>query len=212
MSAARWTNHDGTANVMTAAVAAGVRRLVLVSSSSVYGECPVPAGEGRALAPLSPYGTSKVNAESVLRDGPGSLERVILRPFTVYGPGQRSDMLLARMLAGEAVRLFPFVRDFTYVDEVADAVLAACSVAVEPDAVFVANLGSGRPVGAEAMVDAFEEVTGGRPTVSWVEQRPGEPVQTWADPSVARAELCMPEPLSLVEGLRRQAEAPASEK
>lgn len=199
------TNATGTGNVVRAAQAAGVRRLVLVSSSSVYGECDRPASESRATAPLSPYGESKVGAEAIVRSASSGLERVILRPFTVYGPGQRPDMLIARLLAGgEGLRLFPFVRDFTFVDEVVAAIAAATSAPVDPGEVLVANLGSGRPVSAGKLLDALEEVTGRRPQVAWGDGRPGEPARTWADPTVARHRLGLPAPVSLVEGLGRQ--------
>lgn len=205
----RRTNADGTAAVVAAAVAAGVRRVVVTSSSSVYGECPGPAVEdGTPLRPLSPYGESKAAAEAAVRAASGSsLARVVVRPFTVYGPGQRPDMLIARLLAGEVgVRLFPFVRDLTYVDEVVDGLVAALSVPVAEGSVAVYNLGSGRPVAAGELLDSLAAVTGRRPEVGWVDRRPGEPVRTEADPSRARSELGLPPPLPLVDGLARQHE------
>lgn len=201
------TNVVGTECVIAAAAAAGVRRAVLVSSSSVYGECPDPAHEDRPPAPLSPYGETKVAAEAVLRAGAGvgALEGVILRPFTVYGPGQRSDMLIARLLAGERAALFGFVRDFTFVDEVVAGIVAASkALPVGAGEVVVCNLGSGRPVGAAALLDAIEEATGRRPAVEWVAGRPGEPARTEADTTRGRALLGIGEPLALVDGLRRQ--------
>lgn len=197
----RRTNVDGTANVVAAAVAAGVRRFVFASSSSVYGECPTAATEDRALAPLSPYGATKAEAESLVWSASG-IERVIVRPFTVYGPGQRADMLIARLLRGEAVRLFPFVRDFTFVDEVVDGLVAA---ATGKGVDGIVNLGSGRPVAASALLAALAEVTGRSVDVEWIDGRSGEPRQTWADPMRSRRVLGLGAPLDLVEGLRRQA-------
>jgi nucleoside-diphosphate-sugar epimerase len=212
----RDTNVGGTERVLAACLAAGVRRVVVTSSSSVYGECPSPAVEDvTPLRPRSPYGSSKVGAEAAVRravasSGGRGLEAVIVRPFTVYGPGQRPDMLIARLLAGEAgLRLFPFVRDLTYVDEVVDGLVAALHVTVGADGPLVCNLGSGRPVSAAELLEALAEVTGRRPEVVWVEGRPGEPVRTEADPARARAQLGVPPPLPRVEGLRRQREHPA---
>jgi nucleoside-diphosphate-sugar epimerase len=205
----RATNAGGTASVVAACVAAGVRRLLVTSSSSVYGECPAPAVEGvTALRPLSPYGLSKVEAEAAVRASPAAstpLERVVVRPFTVYGPGQRPDMLVARLLAGErGVRLFPFVRDLTYVDEVVDGIVAALDVPVVEGEVAVYNLGSGRPVGADELLDGLAAVVGRRPEVGWVDRRPGEPVRTWASTERARRDLGVASPIPLVEGLARQ--------
>lgn len=196
----RRTNVDGTANVVAAAAGAGVPRFVLASSSSVYGECPTAANEDRALAPLSPYGESKAAAEAVVRAASG-IERIVVRPFTVYGPGQRPDMLIARLLGRETVRLFPFVRDFTFIDEVVDGLVAAATVGADG---LVANLGSGRPVPASALLSALTEVTGRPVDVEWIDDRPGEPRQTWADPARGRQLLGLGEPIDLVEGLRRQ--------
>jgi nucleoside-diphosphate-sugar epimerase len=94
-------NVRGTAAVVQAAAAEGVRRLVLVSSVSVYGEgiCP-PGGfdETAPCRPTSPYGRSKLAAEGIARDavaGTG-LELVVLRLATVYGPGDPGN--LARLM------------------------------------------------------------------------------------------------------------------
>jgi len=196
----RRTNVDGTAHVVEAAVAAGVQRLVFASSSSVYGECPTAAAEDRDLAPLSPYGQSKVEAEAVVQAASG-FERVVVRPFTVYGPGQRADMLIARLLAGDDVRLFPFVRDFTFIDEVVDGLVAAASGVGTGS---IVNLGSGRPVAASELLSALAEVTGRTIDVEWIDGRAGEPRQTWADPTRGRDLLGLGQPIELVEGLRRQ--------
>lgn len=200
----RTTNVEGTRHVLLAARAAGVRRVVIASSSSVYGECHEPMAEGRMRSPLSPYAMTKAAAEDLTAHFRADMERVIVRPFTVYGPGQRADMLFARLLAGEQATLFPFVRDFTYVAEVVAGMLAAVDVdLVRQTEVF--NLGSGRPVTAEELVDTMAAVTGSRPDVVWGGRRSGEPQQTWADPTKSRVRLGLPAPVSLAEGLRAQA-------
>lgn len=199
------TNVDGTARVADACVAAGVPRLVVASGSSVYGECPAPATEDTPLRPLSPHGRTKVEAERVSAARADRLTLAIVRPFTVYGPGQRDDMLVARLLAGEACTLWPFARDLTYVDEVVVGLIAATTVTIDGTAFW--NLGSGRPVTAAALVDALEQATGRRPAVEWGPPRRHEAHRTWADPGRARDELGLPEPVPLVEGLRRQAAA-----
>ena len=72
-------------------------RFVLVSSSSVYGNARVlPTPEHAPPAPLNPYAASKVAAEAAVREH-GS-DAVIVRPFTVYGPGQRPEMAFARWI------------------------------------------------------------------------------------------------------------------
>lgn len=208
----RATNAGGTANVLAASGRAGVRRIVVTSSSSVYGECPEPAAEDRERRPLSPYATTKAEAEDlVLADG-GVPERVIVRPFTVYGPGQRGDMLFSRLLRGEAAELIHFVRDFTHVAEVVHGLVAAAtSLDVGGGAAEVFNLGSGRPVSAETIVAALAALDV-HPDITWGEARPGEPVQTWADPTRARQRLGVPEPIAFEAGLAQQVTTARAER
>ena len=116
---------------LAAAARARGARLVLVSSSSVYGNAHVlPTPEHAAPAPLNPYAASKVAAErAVLTRGGDAL---VVRPFTVYGPGQRPEMAFARWIAAiEAGDPVPWhaapgtARDFTYVDDAAAGMVAA---------------------------------------------------------------------------------------
>jgi UDP-glucuronate 4-epimerase len=106
-------------------------RFVLVSSSSIYGNAGVlPTPEHTPVAPLNLYAASKANAEAaVLATG---ADAVIVRPFTVYGPGQRPEMAFARWIAalerGEPVPWHAApgtARDFSYVDDVAAGLIAA---------------------------------------------------------------------------------------
>jgi nucleoside-diphosphate-sugar epimerase len=82
----RSINVDGTRAVLEAAVAAGVRRAILVSSAVVYGLQPSPTGEDAAPAPMEAYGRSKLEAERLWREAP--LDTVILRPTAFVGPGR----------------------------------------------------------------------------------------------------------------------------
>jgi UDP-glucuronate 4-epimerase len=106
-------------------------RFVFVSSSSVYGNARrLPTPEHSPAGPLNPYADSKVAAEAaVLAIGGGA---VIVRPFSVYGPGQRPEMAFARWIAAlDANEPVPWhaapgtARDFTYVDDAASGLLAA---------------------------------------------------------------------------------------
>jgi len=123
-----------TAAVFEAARAAGVRRVLLASSSSVYGRTEGRVPEDAPLGPLSEYGRSKLAAERLARERAAAygLELVVLRYFTVYGPRQRPDMAFARFveaaLAGAPMPLLGDgrqVRDFTYVGDAAEATALA---------------------------------------------------------------------------------------
>jgi UDP-glucuronate 4-epimerase len=116
---------------LAAAAARQGMRFVLASSSSVYGNARVlPTPEDAPLAPLNPYSQSKVAAEAAVLARGG--DPVVVRPFTVYGPGQRPEMAFARWIAalaaGEAVPWHAApgtARDFTYVDDAAAGLAAA---------------------------------------------------------------------------------------
>jgi nucleoside-diphosphate-sugar epimerase len=185
----------GTLRVLQACERAGVPRVIVASSSSVYGDCPEPAREDRGPAPLSPYAASKLGAEALAESWArrGAVEAVVVRPFTVYGPGQRPDMAITRFLAalarGESLPMWPFVRDFTYVDDVVDGLVGALVVQLPADGCRTYNLGSGRPVPATELVEALRDVTGHDVRVTPIAPGPGEATRTAADPSRAIAEL-----------------------
>lgn len=116
---------------LAAAARAQHARFVFISSSSVYGNAQiVPTPEHAPPAPLNPYAASKVEAERAVLGTSG--DAVIVRPFTVYGPGQRPEMAFARWIAAiDAGEPVPWhaapgtARDFTYVDDAVAGILAA---------------------------------------------------------------------------------------
>src|SRR5687767_10139176 len=116
---------------LAAASRAQHARFVFISSSSVYGNAQiVPTPERVPPAPLNPYAASKVEAERAVLGTSG--DAVIVRPFTVYGPGQRPEMAFARWIAalasGEPVPWHAApgtARDFTYVDDAVAGIVAA---------------------------------------------------------------------------------------
>jgi nucleoside-diphosphate-sugar epimerase len=207
----RYVDHnvDGTLKVLQAAHANRVPRIVVASSSSVYGNCSTAARESRKLRPLSPYAASKIAAEALAETYAERrlIEVAVVRPFTVYGPGQRADMAFSKFIhaqsIGEPVAMWPFVRDFTYVDDLIVGLVGAATCDLRAR-YRVFNLGSGRPVSAQKLIRAFEAVTGDRLQVGWGSAKPGEPERTHADTSRARAELGFVGGTSLEAGLAAQ--------
>ena len=126
----RAANVELTDRLARAAAARGAR-FVLVSSSSVYGNArELPTPEHAPLEPRGSYAGSKVAAEAAVLGHGG--DAVIVRPFTVYGPGQRPEMAFARWIAamtsGEPVPWHAApgtARDFTYVDDAVAGIVAA---------------------------------------------------------------------------------------
>jgi nucleoside-diphosphate-sugar epimerase len=182
---------------------------VIASSSSVYGSSSAePLAEGAPLRPVSPYGMTKVSLEQLTdiyrRDS--GLPVVVLRYFTVFGPRQRPDMAFQRFieaaLAGEPIRVFGTgeqSRDFTFVDDVVAATIAAIGA---PSAVY--NVGGGTPATINEVLSLIRDRTGRQLHVVRQPQARGDALHTWADTTLARAELSWRPCTSIAEGLAAQ--------
>jgi nucleoside-diphosphate-sugar epimerase len=157
----------GTATVLEACRRAGVARLVYISSAEVYG-MPLanPVAESQRLQARSPYATAKIGAEHLVLACAGAFgfEAVILRPFSVYGPGLKSQSLLGTLLrqarGGDALVVADLrpVRDYCYVDDVAAAILRACTTAAPAPATF--NVGSGAGTSVAELATLVLELVG----------------------------------------------------
>jgi len=163
----------GTAGVVAAMERAHVAHILYVSSAEVYGrpECD-PVSEDAPLAPRSPYGAAKAGAEFVVTSAVrrGGLERaVVLRPFSVYGPGQRANSLLAGILRQAATQseillddLRP-VRDYVFVDDVAAAIVSALDE--RSGGIITANIAGGVGISVAELATAAAEAGGRAVTV-----------------------------------------------
>ena len=151
----------GTATLLEACRGRDVDRLVHVSSAEVYAPSEGgPVSEDDPLRPRSPYGAAKLGAESLVRSLAPLLgtEAVVLRPFSVYGPGgpRRSVVgtVLDQALHADRIELADLrpVRDHCYVDDVAGAILRALVArSLPPDAVL--NVGTGRGVSVAELAE-----------------------------------------------------------
>jgi UDP-glucuronate 4-epimerase len=202
-----------TQRLMEACVRARVPRVVIASSSSVYGNDPsVASREDSFAAPMSPYGVTKLATERLAcayaaqAGSPTSV--VALRYFTVYGPRQRDDMAIARMfravLTGEPMRLYgdgSQRRCFTYIDDAVAATVAAgvCRARAE-----VVNVGGPDSVTVAEVLRLVETITGRAVPLVGRGQQPGDVDATAADLSHARRLLGYHPRLGLSDGLKRQ--------
>ncbi|MCC7077848.1 MAG: NAD-dependent epimerase/dehydratase family protein [Acidimicrobiia bacterium] len=202
-----------TRTVTAAARRAGARRLVYASSSSVYGNAPGLMSEATRTCPVSPYGRTKLGGELLVRHAAtrGDLDTVVVRYFTVYGPGQRPDMAIARFVdaihRGAPVRVFGSGRqrrDFTFVD---DAVAGTLAAATRGRIGGVYNLGHGQPTRLIDVLRRLEQMTGRRLHVVHEEPAAGDPPGTHADVTRAARELGWSARVSLDDGLDRQVAA-----
>ncbi|MBN1172996.1 MAG: NAD-dependent epimerase/dehydratase family protein [Micromonosporaceae bacterium] len=203
-----------TQRLLTACERTGVPRLVYASSSSVYGPAGGPSRECDPTRPLSPYGVTKLAGEQLclahaLRPG-ASLRTIALRYFTVYGPRQRPDMAIGRILAS-ALTGSPYVlfgdgsqrREFTYIDDVVAATIAAAGATANAT---VINIGGGCSVDMCAVIATAEDVTRTRVPVTQVAVQAGDVPATAADLTTARTVLGYRPSVDLRTGMARHTE------
>ena len=201
-------NIEATQVLLEASTSATLDRFVYASSSSVYGDAvSIPMREDARPQPVSPYGVSKLAAEQLcyLYHAGYGVPAVSLRYFTVYGPRQRPDMGFHRFLRA-AIRHEPITvygdgeqtRDFTYVDDIVSATIAAAARGV-PGRVY--NVGGGSRVSINEVLAMIGRLTG-HPvqTVAGGEQK-GDMRHTYADTTRARADLGFAPRVGLEAGL-----------
>jgi len=204
-------NVGGTVTLLEALRARDSIPLVFAGSSSVYGvRTEGPFSEDDPLGwPASPYAGTKRAAELMCHAAHTSWGQSVtaLRFFTVYGPRQRPSMAIAKFIrmarGGEVIPVFGgglSQRDYTYVDDAVESVLAALA---HPQSFEVINVGGGNPIRLNALVDAVSEATGVSLQTDVQPEQPGDVPLTWADPSKAERLLGWTARVPLVEGLRR---------
>lgn len=202
----------GAAAALAAARQAGAA-LILVSSAEVYGlGGPGPLSEGTPPRPRSPYGAAKLGAEALALALAHEVPCTILRPFCVYGPGGHAGSVTGRVIGAlragarrvEIADPRP-VRDFVYVEDVAEAVARAAER--RPQAVL--NVGSGIGVSVGALAARACALAGGdREVVARGPAGPGGAAPKVADTRAAEAALGWRAEIGLDEGLRRCLRAP----
>ena len=211
-------NVNGTLQVLNASREANVKRVVYASSSSVYGDSPtLPKHEGMMPNPLSPYGAQKLFAEiycQVFSRAYG-LETVSLRYFNVFGPRQDSTSQYSGVLAlfipavlqskrptiyGDGLQS----RDFTYVQNVVEANLLACTVPGVAGQVF--NVACGDRITVNSMLQQINKITGKDIAPIYADPRPGDIKHSQADITRAKEHLGYQPKISFEEGLRNTIE------
>jgi UDP-glucose 4-epimerase len=211
-------NVAGTLHLLEAARAAGVRRVVYASSSSVYGDTPgLPKTEEMPLSPKAPYGVSKLAAESYCRvfTQVYGLETVSLRYFNVFGPRQHPDSeyaaviprFLRRLLAGKPPVIFgdgEQSRDFTAVENVVAANLLAAETTRGIGEVF--NIACGQTSTLNQIAAWLNRLLGTDLPPVYEPPRPADIRHSYASIRKAEAILGYRPVLEVQEGLRRTVE------
>ncbi|GIJ55713.1 NAD-dependent epimerase/dehydratase family protein [Virgisporangium aurantiacum] len=202
-------NVETTRRLLDACAKTGTR-VILASSSSVYGSADRPCAEDDALRPESPYGHSKRLAEDLARAA--RVHTVILRFFSVYGPRQRPDMAFHRFFtAALSRRPLPVFGDgsqsraFTFVDDVVAATMSAAAADL-PSGIAI-NVGHPVPVTIGDAARRILALAGGEElSVTHTAPARGDVTRTWAATERAERLLGWTARTDLDEGLKRQLE------
>lgn len=207
-------NVGGTVTLMEAMRDVGVRRVVFISSGTVYGNQPVqPVSENSIPNPRSPYAVSKLAAEFYVKSI-GSLwgiETVSLRVFNAYGPGQHHPPVHTPVIPAFLRQAWENgtivihgdgnqTRDYVYLDDVVSAMVAA-STAPDINQLTI-NVGSGSEISIRDLAKEVVEVTGGHPEIVYNPRNEGGLSRLCADLTLAREKLGYEPKVSLTEGLR----------
>jgi nucleoside-diphosphate-sugar epimerase len=208
-------NIDASLNLLVAARDAGVKRVVYAGSSSAYGNTPtLPKHEQMPTAPLSPYALQKLVAEQYgqLFTHLYGLETVTIRYFNVFGPRQDPSspysgvisLFISALCEGRQPTIYgdgEQTRDFTYIANVVDGVLRACTASGASGEVI--NVATGGRISLNQLFRTVRDLVGGSGEPKYAEARAGDVRDSQADISKARRLLGYAPIVSFEEGLSR---------
>jgi nucleoside-diphosphate-sugar epimerase len=203
------SNVMGTLNMLEVCRQFGCKKIVMASTSSIYGENPpYPTPETASSSePLQPYAASKKGAEALahsyhhLHD----IDVTIVRYFTVYGPAGRPDLAIFRfvkwIIEGEPIRINgdgTQSRGFTYVDDIARGTIAA----LKPLGYEIINLGGHEVITINGLVELVEDLTGKKADVQYGPPNLADMFMNQADVTKAREVLGWNPQVKLREGIK----------
>ncbi len=204
-------NIDASQRLLEACVGRPLHRFVYASSSSVYGDsAPIPMREDALPQPVSPYGVTKLAAEQLcyLYSVNHGVPATSIRYFTVYGPRQRPDMgfhrFMTAVIRDQPITLYgdgEQTRDFTFVTDAVAATMAAGERG-KPGRAY--NIGGGSRVSINHVFDIIGRVAGKAVRIQREPAQKGDMRDTYADTSLARADLGFAPRVSLEEGIEAE--------
>ena len=211
-------NVDASLNVLVAARDAGVKRVVYAGSSSAYGNAPtLPKVETMPAAPLSPYALQKFMAEEYCRlfRQLYGLETVTTRYFNVFGPRQDPSspysgvisLFVSALVEGRQPTIYGdggHTRDFTYVANVVDGVLRACTAPAASGEVI--NVATGGRISLNDLFTTLRDLIGAQVEPIYAESRAGDVRDSQADISKARRLLAYEPIVDFHDGLKKTVE------
>jgi len=212
-------NVGGTVTLMEAMRDVGVKRVVFISSGSIYGnQRNQPMKETLRPQPRSPYAVSKLAAEYYIRTigELWKIETVILRVFNAYGPEQRLPPAHAPVIPYCIKQAFDNgtivihgegkqTRDYVFVDDVVNAAVRAATVSDINR--LIINVGSGKETSVNEIAKIVTEISGTKPEIIHNPHHDSGPARMCADISLAQRKLGYKPSVSLKEGLLKTMQA-----
>ena len=186
-----------------------IKVFIQASTSSVYGSEAVGL-ENQYLRPASPYGVTKLAAENLIQalSSKGSTKTIILRYFSVYGPGQRPDMGIYKFIESikeqKPINVYgdgEQTRDFTYVSDIVNATLSAI-VSGKNNEIY--NVSGGETISVNSLVELISKIAKVNVKVNKLERPRGDQLNTRADTSKLRNHMSWSPKVSLELGLLNQ--------
>lgn len=202
-------NTTGTLNILEALKSDMANKMVLASSSSVYGKIQyLPFDEEHPKMPISPYGVSKLMAENYCRvySEIYGFGLTMLRYFTVYGPRMRPDLAISifiqKALQNENIEIFgdgTSTRDYTYIDDAVKATVEAINKRYDGD---VYNIGSGSRISVKDLAEKILKMTNSKSEIKYIDWDPGDVEHTWANITKAKRKLNWEPQINIDTGLK----------
>ena len=210
-------NVNGTINILEAARAEGIRRVVFAASSSAYGnQKHSPKHEGMVPMPISPYAAGKIACEAYMQGYAAAfgLETVCLRYFNVFGPRQDPAGAYAAVIPAFVSRLLrgrrPIIfgdgeqsRDFCHIENVCEANWLAAHAPAESCDGKPMNIACERRTSLNQILDQLRELMGVRVEPEYQDERPGDVKHSLADVSLAREKIGYEPKVYFEDGLAR---------
>lgn len=206
------TNVTGTLNLLELCKKYRVKKFILASTSSIYGEMGLPFAEDKKTDfPLSPYPASKKGAEAICYAYHylHGIDISIPRYFTVYGPAGRPDMSIfiftKKIYANEEIPVYGDgnqKRDFTYIDDIAEGTIKS----LKPVGYEIINLGGDHPVKLSYVISLIEDGLNKKAKIKYLPRHAADVSATWAEIKKARELLSWQPKIKIEEGIKRTIE------
>lgn len=206
------TNVTGTLNLLELCKKYSIKKFILASTSSIYGEMGLPFAEDKKTDfPLSPYPASKKGAEAICYTYHylHGIDISIPRYFTVYGPAGRPDMSIfiftKKIYANEEIPVYGDgnqKRDFTYIDDIAEGTIKS----LKPVGYEIINLGGDNPVELSYVISLIEDALNKKAKIKYLPRHAADVSATWAEIKKARELLSWQPKIKIEEGIKRTIE------